>query len=783
MTDHGNSQVVSRRRVLIVLACILSCLGMLASLMFFHMGDYSSASSDLRKSIGRVALDRHGGLLKLEPDAEGQFAIWTPAAEIPDCLRRAVVAAEDKRFYYHPGFDPIAIVRAFASNVASGRTVSGASTITQQVVRLIEPRPRTYSSKLIELLKAVKMEAQLTKEEILELYLNLSPMGGNIRGVGLAAHVYFGKSVESLNPAEAASLAVIPRSPTRLDPARQSGLKLALAKKDQLLRNMAALGWLSQRELQASTGDSIRFLKRDLPGQAPHVTDSIFRTPIPGGSRIRTTIDLEIQRETERILRSHRSRLAGLGVNQAAAVVMSVPDCELLALAGSLEYGPRDLGYNNGATARRSAGSTLKPFLYALALDKGYQAYSRIPDTFRSYRTPRGDYLPSNADRRSYGPVTIRAALGNSLNVSAVKMLESVGIHDFYRTLGRLGIVRPGDPGADHYGLGLAIGNMEVQLLELVQAYGTLANSGRFRRIGVIKGKPEDFTRIFSPEAAYVITHILSDPSARLLTFGNPGNLDFGFHMPFKTGTSANYRDSWIVGYTPRRVIGVWAGAFNGARSAGATGATACGPILQDLVRSLYKSARPSQFLAPEGIDRARICWMSGDRATPACPYTNLELVIKKNSSPPMCGLPHESERFYLGSNYARWLHRREESQGERRFMLSPQAEEREPRIASRAESFAVSAGPEPVGELAPISIVNPHDSDIFVTSRRHTNRIRFRAVARPIVSTVTWFVNGMEVAKTPPPYEFFWEPIRGKHTVHAVTPQKKAAKIVIQVE
>ncbi|MEJ2715939.1 MAG: penicillin-binding protein 1C, partial [Deltaproteobacteria bacterium] len=729
-------------------------------------------------------VDRHDEPLRLLPDSRGRFLLWCSIDEVPQHVRRAFIAAEDKRFYYHPGFDPIAIVRAFAANIAKRRIVSGASTLTQQVVRLIRPRPRTYRAKLVELLSGIKMEMQLRKDEILELYLNLAPMGGNIRGVGLAAHVYFGKDIGQINTAEAAVLAALPRSPSRYDPRYAQGRKLLMEEKDVILQRMAKLGWIDSRQLPVLLGSKVPIERRGLPFEAPHLVDLVLQRHADRGPVIRTTLDLETQQTIEGILHSHRDRLGKLGITQAGALVVSTHGPEVLAMVGSLGYGPRDRGYNDAVLAQRGAGSTLKPFLYALALEAGHNDASEIADTVRSYPSPHGDYLPLNANRRSYGPVTIRSALGNSLNLSAVKTLQSIGVREFYRLLKRLDIVEDRMPDPGYYGLGLAVGNMETSLWHLVQAYAALANEGRFRPLMLLKGPAGSGTRVISREAAYVISDILADPSARLQTFGNPSTFDFGFPVAVKTGTSTNYRDCWILAYTPSHVIGLWAGNFDGRPTNGATGASACGPILNEIIRFLYRSGPPARFKRPEGVGETLVCWMSGKAASPSCPYTVKSLVIGDPARLEPCRLHHTNHDYFeLDAPYARWVHRREAEQGLSRFRLkSTEPTPGETRQTAGRPAILHDEA-RPLAGTSRISIVSPHDFDHFVLSPYQSSPIRMRAIPSPLVPYVVWMVDGMEIARTPPPYELFRRLTRGRHVVHAVTPDNVADHVTIQVE
>jgi penicillin-binding protein 1C len=760
------------RRFLVVLAAF----GLVFSLAFCGLyavlPDYRDVAAAKRQESGASVVDRNGAVLSVFPDSRGQFSLWIELAAAPETVRQAFIAAEDRRFFHHFGFDPIAIVRALYCNFKRGRTVSGASTITQQVARMIRPRPRTWRSKIIEISESVKMEVQLSKNEILELYINLAPMGGNIRGIRLAAWVYFGKAVEHLNAAEAALLAGLPRSPGLAAKRAGPGPRLK-SERDRVLKRMAGLGLLDADELQAMLTLPLQIQKRPFPLEAPHLMDLLRGSSAGRGPVVNTTLDIELQRAVEKILRSHQARLARLGVRQASALVASVGDGEALAMVGSLGYETTNQGFNNAIVASRGAGSTLKPFLYALALEKGSHAFSEVPDTIRSYATPQGDYLPLNADRRSYGPVSIRTALGNSLNLSAVKMLESVGAEDFHRFLKRLRIVDDSTPAADHYGLGLAIGNMEVSLFRLVQAYAVLAREGVLIPLTAVKSPVRKAEAVMSKEAAYIISEILADPTARLLTFGNPNYFDFGFPVSVKTGTSNNFRDAWIIGYTGGHVIGVWAGNFDGRPANDALGANVCGPILKEILAHLYSAGAAARRQKPDGVSSERICWMSGKPASSNCRYTFQDLVIKSRAQADTCGLTHGPDHsFYVGAPYAQWVHRREMEQGPGRFRL----ENAENGPGAPLHSLGRVRTPKVV-------ILNPHDRDRFVAAHRPDGRVYLRAQTDPPAEHVIWFVNGVEIARTPPPYEFFWQPLKGGHEILAVTPDNYAAKVRIWVE
>jgi penicillin-binding protein 1C len=672
---------------------------------------------------------------------------------IPELMKNAVIAAEDKRFYWHFGFDPLATSRAIYSYYTTGKIVSGASTISQQVVRMLQPRPRTFRSKIIEFFAAIKLEWQLSKDEILELILNLAPMGGYLKGVGIASLVYFDKEPQMLSVSEAAALAALPRSPSRFDPSKPRGRLLLIEEKDRVISRMLSCGFISRDEAERSKGRNITFRKRRIPRQASHFTSLALRRNKGNQPVVETTLDCDVQKILEEILDSHRSRLNWSGIKQAAGIIISSRDLGVEALMGSINFSATHGGFNNGAIAKRSGGSTLKPFLYALALSQGLSETTVIADTARSYKTPAGDYIPFNANRIEHGPVTVSEALGSSLNLAAMKAMEKVGVSNFFDFLTRVKLADDPTKEALYYGYGLALGNLDVSLFRLTQAYGCLARQGNFGELRLLSSDPLTATRLMSPKAVETITMILSDHNARLLAFGNPYFFNFGFRVAIKTGTSDGYRDAWTLAFTSEHIIGLWAGNFDGTPSPGISGSAACGPILKDLVVALY-----------------------GARAVPAAGFSG-----KHEARPEPVNVADHS---YLGPEYASWLHRRELDLGSGRYRLANYPQRTQEKRSVKETDPVDEHFLERVSNSGPgINIVSPHDKDRFSYSADKELLVPLKALPNETVPYVIWIVNGVEIARSSPPYEFFWKPERGNHSILAVTPQHEAAKIEIHVE
>jgi penicillin-binding protein 1C len=814
-----------RGRRILLWGIIVVALGVVLGLLIWRPV-VRAVTPDVRAELeaylaqGGALSDRNGVLLRLFPDSRGDARLMTPIASCSALLLDALLIAEDRNFFRHPGIDFGAILRAAWQNIRGQRIVSGASTITQQVIRIMRPRPRTLGVKVSEMLLACKLEMQLDKRGILEAYLNLAPMFGNVRGAPLAAAVLFDKHPSLLTPAEAATLAALPKSPHRYNPTRVTGRRLLERRRNLILAGLATHGRLEPHRRDAARKQALPQRRLRLPFRAPHFVEWWVQTEgVPRGL-VRTSIDVTQQDLLVSTLIAHRSRLQRSGAWQAAGMVVHTPTMEIRAMAGSFAYGSVAGGFNNGCLAPRSGGSILKPFLTALALENGYHAASVISDTKRTFRTPSGDYLPYNASRAAYGPVTLRIALGNSLNISAVRLLNEIGIAPFFTFLTDLGILAP-KPGAErHFGLGLAIGNPEVRMTDLVAAYGTFAHRGH--RVE-LRRRPEGGPArrglpLMSPATAFIVLDILADPAARLLTFGNPRFFRGNGPMAIKTGTSTNYRDNWLIAVHPEYLIAFWSGNFDNRETYGLSGAVGLGPVLFDLRRSLLGNDQGSWFSPPNTVQQAPVCGISGFVPTPFCPVTGREWFARGHEPDATCpfhltpGGHHE-----LAPEYAHWLAERRQTirtdpyrlgGGLDPLLTQPAATRapgdqnvvggtpHEPGTDHPEENvLAVTAsGPLRIS-LAPghrqedragwgrITIVSPHAGDHYIMIPGQENTARLRAVPEAPLPEIIWLIDGREFTRTPPPYETYWPLQPGAHTITALTPGEEAAQISIFVE
>jgi penicillin-binding protein 1C len=534
---------------------------------------------------------------------------WNPSPlslhEMPERLRQLFIFSEDRRFFDHHGVDWVARIHAVWQNIRALGAVRGASTVTEQVVRMIHPRKRTVWSRWLEGFEAMALERTDTKQAILEFYLNQVPYAANRRGIAQAASFYFNRSLATLNLKEMMALVVLVRAPSYYDLRTNPGaIKPALGRfADALSRKKR----ISVGELSRVKENDFYLEKPSLAIDAGHFARFVFSSVDRSSplKEIGTTLDGPLQNQAQRIMEASLVDLRNKHVTNGACLVVDHRTGEILAWvsAGNSASTSRI----NAVLVPRQPGSSLKPFLYALALSRGWTAATLIADTPLTNPVGRGLHTYHNYSRRYYGQVTLRQALGNSLNIPAVRAIRFTGVETFLATLEQVGITSL-DQHPDFYGDGLALGNGEITLFELVRAYNTLANRGVFSKLSwdgnaqFLAGKQ----RVFSPEIASIIASVLSDPEARALEFGRGTLLNFPVQTAVKTGTSSDYRDAWAVGFNHAYTIGAWMGNLDGRPMDGVTGSTGPGMVLRSLFSRLNEASETAPlFLSPQLVKRA----------------------------------------------------------------------------------------------------------------------------------------------------------------------------------
>ncbi|NBB72243.1 MAG: penicillin-binding protein 1C [Bacteroidetes bacterium] len=609
------------------------------------------ASVDAPPAVSLQVTDRTGQPLRtVRPNGRGQpVALDAVAPAAIDAL----LATEDARFWWHPGIDPLALARAAWTDLRHGAIISGGSTLTMQVARLLrDRRHRGWVDKLLEMHLALRLELRYSKDTILALWLNRVPFGNRARGIEAAAQLYLGKSARDLTTAEAAYLIGLPQSPSRYNPFRHPDR--AKARQQRVLRAMERNGHITATARRRLAALPLDLQPPEPTFRAPHFTRRIARSASERSTlnvqranvstsnaimEVRTTLDLDLQRTVAGIVRGHITQLADRSVTNAAAVVLDNRTGDVLAYVGSADFwDDRAGGQNDGVRMLRQPGSALKPFTYAAALaTRRTTPASILADIPLQVLEAGGAFSPENYDRRHHGPVPLREALASSYNVPAVRMARALGPETLLRTLRDAGFASLDQPAA-HYGVGLTLGNGEVRLIELARAYAGLARGGslpplhteRWRVTAdgdTLRAPPDKPARPngLAPPVAYLITDILKDPEARAPAFGRGSPLELPFLAAVKTGTSKDYRDNWTVGYTPRHTVAVWAGNFDGSPMRWVSGVSGAGPIFQSIMQELGPGG---DFERPDGIKTATICPASGQRPGAHCPAPRREVFL-----------------------------------------------------------------------------------------------------------------------------------------------------------
>lgn len=640
-----------------------------------------------------VVLDRHGKVIRRDtlPDFTRGEAVTLE--EVPPDLIACTLAAEDKRFFSHHGIDFAATLRAVRELVTERRVVSGASTITQQLVKISSPpTQRGIPAKLREILGARRLEMTRTKREILLAYLNRLDYGNRRTGIAEGARYYFQKPLSELSFSECALLASVPRAPTRLNPLKRP--EAALARRNLVLDRISAAAPDTSARVATARAEPLSL--RPLPERqaAPWLAASAF----PDQPVIRTTLDLDLQRDVEAIVSSELASLRTANVHHSAVVVLDNATGGILALVSSGDWHDPRGGQINGAFVPRSPGSTLKPFTYLLAFTRGGRyPGSIVADIPTRFRTPEGLNLPENYDRTNRGPVSIRSALACSLNVPAIRELNSLGGPEpLHRLLTDLGCTTLGEnPG--YYGLGLTLGNAPVKLVELTNAYATLARGGLSFPPTLLTDSPPPQARALFPSAeAWLVADILADPDARAPSFGRRGPLELPFPCAVKTGTSSDYHDNWCIGFTRDFTIGVWAGNFDQTPLRGISGVTGAGPIFRRAMERVHRDTPPAWIARPPSITAVRVDPRSGHRVTPDAPNSRDEVCTPANAPFPASSADYSPDgKVLLDASYREWF---DSLANQRRgdFAIAPDRHSLEPlRILAPADGVTCLLDPE----------------------------------------------------------------------------------------
>lgn len=782
------------RLALLLAALLLLGGGALYAWIFHDLPSIDRLQAGLALPSTRI-YDRNGALLYeiLPPEQGRNTAI--PLADIPQHCVNAVIATEDANYYRHPGVDWRGIARALWINVRGGEVLAGGSTITQQTARLLLMDPqqrfeRTLRRKLRESVLAIRLQNAYGKDDVLALYLNQSYFGNLAYGIEAAARTYFAKGAAELSLAECALLAGLLQNAVMHDPLTR--MDSARARQEIVLGLMVNQGSISQADADSAARDQLRFAATPFPIDAPHFVMAVWRQlerlypehVYGGGLDVVTTVDRSWQREAERIARQHLDAInnpvvetrVSANARNAAIVALDPFTGQVLTMLGSPNYfDERINGAVNAALALRQPGSALKPFTYAAAMDPALAdpltAASMILDVRTPFVTRRLEsYTPLNYALVEHGPVLVREALASSYNIPAVVALEHIGVERLVELANNAGLETLARREVD---LAVTLGGGEVRLLDLVQAYSIFANGGyrvepslilsvRARDTGatLFEWQPPVFEQpILDERVAYIITDILSDPEARIPSFGRNSPLDIGRPVAAKTGTTTDFRDNWTVGYTPNLVVGVWVGNADNTPMVDVTGITGAGPMWNAFMRRVLLGQPELPFERPPGIETAQVCALSGLLPTPACALSRRELFLPGT-------VPTEPDNLHqvFTIDRATGLLADDDTPPERRveqvFVVLPQ-EACEWAIRHGIRQPPPSAAALAPDHDAPVRVLSPDPYTVFQISPltpAESQRIRLRAGAPAGTESVMYTLNGETLATVhEPPWALWW--------------------------
>lgn len=725
--------------------------------------------------LGEVENERHAAMESLEG-----VGFW-PVPHEAERVIAAVIAIEDRRFWSHPGVDPVAIGRAIVQNVQGQRRVSGASTLAMQIARMQDPGSRGYFNKAIEAVTALLITARYGRADVLQHYLRIAPFSNRVRGIGYAARRYFDKPVEDLSWAEIAFLSAIPQSPRRMNPYTPRGRIAAERRGRQILALLRSSGVLTSEEHSLAItqiGGLHIEMKPVRPLGAMHailrIESQLKDKPIDGRRPIvDTTLDLALTDRVSRLAHDAVDQWTARGAGNAAVVVVDRASNEVVAYVGSTDYfDEARSGSIDYARVPRSSGSTLKPFIYGAAIDRGFITPATILDDIA-----HGPGGIANSDGRFLGPLLPRVALANSRNVPVVGLVERFGrdrTFDFLRQVG----LHDGVRSAEHYGLGMALGALEVRLDHLVRAYGALASDGRLRPLRWHdRHEAAPAPRVMSEDTARHISLFLSDPMARLPTFSRMGSTEYPYAVAIKTGTSHGYRDAWAVAYSDRTLVGVWVGHPD-YRPMNALGGSSSAAVLVSRVMSAIHVDRGQGltnhgFATPRGHKPIETCARTGHRANDACDSVHTEYFAPGREPVETCGAHRrgaidrrngllatsltpsdqmEVKTFTdLGPRYAAWADR----QG----------------LAGMPVSFSDLAR----GAVARVQISQPSRTQHILRDPEvpaELATLGLEAIVDPPVEQVVWYVDGQPFALADYPYAVRWPLKPGEHSFSVRVPR-----------
>lgn len=717
---------------------------------------------------------------------DDKWRMYSRLKDISPELKKAIIEKEDKWFYWHFGCNPASIFRAVVSNIIEGKRISGASTITMQLARMLEPKERDYAGKITEILRAIQLELYYSKEKILEMYLSYLPYGGNIEGVKSASYLYFNMPPSRLSLAQVITLAVIPNNPNkfRIDKNAEDVLK----ERNRWIKFYRENQTFPASDLKDAQNEKLRPNRYQVRSVAPHFCN--FINTSFSGREIHTSLDPSIQAKAESILWNYIRRVYARNVTNGAILIINNKNLSVSAYCGSADfYNKKSLGEVNGIKAVRSPGSALKPFLFAQAINSGaYTPKMKLMDI----ETDFNGYIPENFNFKYNGEVTLEFALVNSLNIPAVSLLSSIGLNNFISLLEKGQFHKIAEK-KNELGLSVILGGCGVSLEELTHFYTVFSNGGKLRKLnyllndaGLGNRDSEKAEEIFSEPAVYIISEILSQNKRPDLPNEFSGYRIGSGKRPkiaWKTGTSYGKRDAWAVGFNPNYTIGVWMGNFDGKGSSYLSGADMAVPLLFDLFNSIDYNSNEKWFIKPDALYEREVCAETGFLPEKFCSIRTLDYCIHKATHKNYCRLYSET---YINADatieycpdclpekYFKSVYPDYPPELEEWFQENGINYKRHPQHNPACETKY--SGRSPV-------ILSPSENYEYFIEEKLDEKILLRAAHDAGVRTYYWYVNDKYLNKSFPGQGIFFKPKKGRNKIACMDDKGRDRVVLINV-
>lgn len=734
----------------------------------------------VKRSYSKVIYARDSTLLSSFLTSDDKWRLKAELYEINDQLKEAFIQKEDKYFYQHFGINPIAIGRAMFNNLTTGRRTSGASTLSMQVARMLEPKSRSWKNKVTEMFRAIQLESQYSKEEILQLYLNWVPYGGNIEGVKSAALIYFQKKPEQLSPAEITTLTIIPNRPTSFRIGDDN--TVLINNRNKWLKRFEREDIFNTNEVELGIAEPLLAKRNKVPSHAPHFCRKMKYHSL-SNDNVYTTLDRHIQHHVENIASNYSSKIKKYNINNVAVLVLDNRTGQVVGYLGSQKFtDDENSGQVDGVQAIRSPGSTLKPLIYAMAIDKGLVTpktmLNDVPLDFK-------DYSPLNFNRKFNGKIKVEEALAFSLNVPAVKLLDEVGVSPFVKKLSAIGFKQIKQ---DQYKLGLSVvlGGCGVRLEELAGMYSAIANNGMYRKLdySLHSGDQSNQIRFISEESAYLISKILTKPTRPDF----PHNYQSSYHIPkvaWKTGTSYGRRDAWSIGYNKNYTVAVWAGNFSGEGVRELTGATIATPLMFEIFNTIDYNTPDNWFKEPDNISFRYVCAETGLVPNHFCENQVLDDYIPNISSTKKC--EHLKEVMVSHDDQFSYCTACVPSSGYKQQLFPNYNAEYLSYL--NMEQIGYKKIPEHYPSCTRVfhhhqpKIVSPLDGQEYILDRKDPALILLRAQVNNDVKKVYWYINDVFFKEADAQEDVFYKPVLGHTKISCSDDKGRNSNCFIKVD